>query len=187
MWSDEEEELLDGVEDEDEPRRFPTWARVSLAVVLAFVMVSYVWLSPTVFDVLLGWTQSDVVFDRRVSHSGVTVVFSEDVLAELRGIYGEFPEEETALCLFGDVANDTYTVRDLSRPLTYSSSYDHVSHEPCPADAIVVFHTHPQRYCLPSRTDRATLGEVQRRNEDAIMLIMCEPDRYAVVTDTTGP
>ena len=187
MLSEDEEELLDGVEEADgsPSERHPLLTGV-IAVCLVLVMVSYIWLSPTVFSGLLGVFQSDVVINSSVSAGNTTIRFSDGVESDLSALYGDFPEEETALCMYGSVDNGTYTVTNYTVPRVISASFSHVRHESCPSSAIVVFHTHPERRCLPSSTDRLTLGEVQERNEKTIMLIMCESNRYTVVTDPEG-
>lgn len=183
MWSDDEEELLDGVEDDEEPPVWSSTTRFIVAVILAAVMASYVYLFPTLFDALLGWTQSDTLIGNTVTSGNITVSFTEAVQEDLQGLYGEFPEEETALCLYGRRENATYYVNDVTQPTVYSSSYSHVRHAPCPPTTLIVFHTHPQRQCLPSGTDRESLRDVQERNDDTIMLIMCAPSEFTVVHD----
>lgn len=183
MWSDDEEELLDGVEDDDEPPSWSPTTRFVAAILLAAVMASYVYLFPTLFDALLGWTQSSTLIDNTITRGNVTVAFTDRVQDDLQEMYGEFPDEETALCLYGYRDNTTYHVNNFTQPTVYSASYSHVRHAPCPSSTLIVFHTHPQRQCLPSSTDRESLRDVQERSEDTIMLIMCAPSEFTVVHD----
>lgn len=182
MLSEDEEKLLDGVDDEEgTPTEHRPVLTTVIAAALILVMVSYIWLSPTVFNGLLGLAQSDVVIDDSIEDGNISIVFNDRVEGDLQELYGEFPEEETALCMYGSVDSGTYRVMNYTRPRVISSSYSHVRHEPCPSEAIIVFHTHPQRRCLPSGTDRQTLGDIQERNPKTIMLIMCESQRYTIV------
>lgn len=182
MLSEDEQELLDGVEEEDDVEGWSPLTKVFLSVLLSFVMLSYVYVFPGIFDTLLGYTQSDPLIESTVVKENTTVVFTDGVKDDLQGIYGEFPEEETALCLYGERRQQTYYVTNYTQPRTYSSSYSHVTHAPCPDTTLIIFHTHPQRRCLPSGADRESLSSMQRRNNESIMLIMCKPARFTIVT-----
>lgn len=186
MLSDDEKELLDGVEDDKAPKGWSNTTKTVAAVLLSVVMATYIYLFPTLYDAILGWTQSEVVINKTVSGENATIVFSDQVLNNLYDIYGEFPDEETALCMNGSKNRGTYRITSFTQPRIYSQSYGHVNHAPCPNTTLVVFHTQPQRQCLPSGTDRETLRTVQQRNDDSIMLIMCAPNRFTVVTDPDG-
>jgi len=76
--------------------------------------------------------------------------------------------------------NDVYYITSLEQPTMYEQAFNHVSFAPCSEESLILLHTHPYKKCIASETDINTLREMQQRNADVLMVVMCEPDRFSV-------
>ena len=63
--------------------------------------------------------------------------------------------------------------------ITYQT-YTEVSFKACPDDTLIMLHTHPFKHCEASRTDLNTLRKQKRVNENLLMIVMCEDNRYVI-------
>ena len=88
-------------------------------------------------------------------------------------------EVETSMCLKGTKGHN-YFISEIYEPDIIEQSYNHVSFRPCSEDTIIVLHTHPYKRCIASKQDLKMLGDLRERNEDALIMIMCEPTRFAI-------
>lgn len=183
MLSQDEKELLKGVQDDPPPKSYSQPMLWLLGIILAVIMTSYIFLAPTIQDNLAGYIQSSVILENKIESGDTTIHISEEVKETVQSYYTRFPDVETALCLQGTHRNQTvYNITDVYQPTTYSAGFTYVRHEPCDEDTVVMFHTHPERRCQASPQDRVTLEQAQQEQPEMRMLIMCEPRRFNIVT-----
>ncbi len=170
---------LDYEEDEPDPK-WKKYIVIALAIFMVLLMSSYVYIGYPSFGVIEGRIVSDQVEGDRLELRGIEVVFEEDTLRDAILAWEDNPNVETSLCFHGEREGDIYIVNHSYKPEIESQSYNHVSHEPCDEDTILMFHTHPRSRCAPSQTDMRTLERTQERNPDVAMIIMCDYDRFSV-------
>jgi len=182
MLSEDERDLLQNVQEDPPPKTFPRSILIILGLVLAGIMTSYIFLIPTVQDNLVGFLQSSVILENTIERGETTIHVSESVKEQVQSYYTSFPDVETALCLKGQHSNNTYNITSVHRPEVYSSSFTHVSHAPCPNETVIMFHTHPENSCRASAQDRRTLQNAQQGTPHMAMLIMCQPQRFNIIT-----
>ncbi len=106
--------------------------------------------------------------------------FLNNTAAEITSLYHNEQQAEFSLCLFGKRDGSKYLINSFFQPTQYSRSFSQVVFECCPKETLILFHTHPFKSCLASTQDIETLQESQRENPELLMVIMCEPTRFAV-------
>ena len=106
------------------------------------------------------------------------VIFDNSTYQQLRELYFAEQRSEFKACLTGHKSGNEYIVTGVYQPETLSQSFSHVSAELCNADTIISLHTHPYKHCTFSLTDVIGLDSVRKVNENAIIGLMCEPDRF---------
>lgn len=185
------EEAQEEIRKEDAgEKKPPKWTTerllwIGLGGVFMVILIIYSILGPVQHQII-GQLNSDTLQADRLDLKGVTVVFENDTQDFLADLYESEQLTrlvETSACLKGEItANATeYRVDDIYHPEILEQSQRHVRFKSCPRDTIIMLHTHPRTRCAASDTDLTTL---ERRHEavdeDVIMLIMCEDDRYAL-------
>lgn len=111
---------------------------------------------------------------------GNKLVFEGNTLKGLKEIYYENPNVEFKACLRGNKINSVYYITKIVVPITYEQTYRSVTSEPCSPDSIVDLHSHPFRRCLPSDQDFNNFKLFKERNPDALMIVMCEDNRFGI-------
>ncbi len=156
------------------------------AILLIFLITSYVIVGYPLAPIIAGQLESKPLFDNRLQVDGIEISFTSDVLQEINQMYLDEQEVEFSLCLQGEKTQQgnvvEYQIDALYQPTQFTQSFGHVTFEPCSQDTLIIFHTHPYKSCLASNTDINTLAKTQEKNPDTIMLIMCEPQRFAVIS-----
>lgn len=147
---------------------------------MLILMVSYVWISFPLFDVISGRMASDVIQGNVLRTNDLTVHFQNDTLNEVLGAYYSNQDVETSLCMEGSVSDNNYFVSNVYEPEIFSQSFRHVTHARCSDDTILMFHTHPYQRCEASPQDIRTLESNQEINPEIAMIIMCGSDRFSV-------
>lgn len=148
---------------------------------LIILMLSFIYLSAPVYTYIYGLAGSSKLKNNEITFKNtVTVIFEQEILEFLQQLYNPIGDER-ALCLKGELENNTYTINSYYKPIIYDRAWNFVSHSPCQEDTLIMFHTHPFFRCEPSRTDRNTLRMSQINNPEVIMLVMCGPTRFSAV------
>lgn len=172
----EEEEFL---EDED-PSIFRKIFFYSMIFFTILLMISYIWITFPLFDIVSGRFASDVISGNVLQTDDLTVHFEGDTLSQVLAAYYSNQDVETSLCMEGSIDGESYFVEHVYQPTIFSQSFNHVSHERCSDDTILMFHTHPYQRCEASPQDIRTLRSNQEINPDIAMIIMCAPERFSV-------
>ena len=138
-------------------------------------------------DIIQGKVESNLLQGNVINLDDLKVVFLDGTEDILEAYYLNEQEVEISLCLEGYREDDRHTtsfgdyfITSLYEPQVFSSAYNHVSFEPCSAETVVILHTHPYKRCVASDTDLNTLAGSKELNEDVLMVVMCEANRFSV-------
>jgi hypothetical protein len=156
-----------------------------LSVVMAIMFVMWIFAGFPIGGIIRGQLESTELESGVLKLDNFTIEFEESVLSELLGLYYENQATEFSVCLLGEIdenilLKDKYLIDELYVPVTYLQSYSHVSFESCNSSTIIMLHTHPYKSCVASQTDLDTLESSQVFNQEMVMLVMCEPERFSV-------
>lgn len=170
----------ENMKEEESPSKIYTFFFYLSVFLMLLLMVSYIWITFPLFDIISGRIASDVVQNNVLQTNDLTVYFQNDTINQIFSTYYSNQNVETSLCLEGDVENESYFVSRVYQPEIFSQSFRHVTHERCSENTILMFHTHPYQRCEASQQDIITLRNNQEINSDVAMIIMCGPDRFSV-------
>tara|TARA_Y100000034_G_C6688057_1_gene302808 strand:+ start:71 stop:580 length:510 start_codon:yes stop_codon:yes gene_type:complete len=168
------------MEEEIEEEKPSIWYRVIILLMglfLIFLMISWTFVTYPIGNILEGMLVSEKSVDNTLSFGNITLSFEGNTMDKLKQTYLNNQEKEFSVCLIGN-GNE---IASLYQPKTYSSSFNHVTSEPCSEDTLIMLHSHPYKSCIPSQTDLNTLKKAQERNPKLLMIVMCEPNRFNVV------
>ncbi|MBU2633725.1 MAG: hypothetical protein KJ674_00615 [Nanoarchaeota archaeon] len=165
-----------------EEEKTPLIKRISiiiLSIFLIFLVVSYLLTNSSVRNVVVGLVESEklVNYEVKISEDN-KLVFTESTYDQLMDIFDVHTEVEFKVCLKGEVIDGDYFIDYIYIPTTYSQSYNRVVAEPCSDDSLIDMHSHPLKHCLPSEKDLNNFENFKEKNENAMMAIMCQRDRF---------
>ena len=169
----EEEITFTGIEAEEKP----LWKRIALALLglfLLFLLLGY-FLLP--LDTLASLLESEEVENGLVEQD-VSVSFENGSYEVLLEKYQSYLTEEFKVCLFGEY-DGVYHITSVFDVVMHEQAFDHVVSEACPEETLIALHSHPYRQCLASAQDLKTLEKAQEVNPQALIGIMCEPERFS--------
>tara|TARA_Y100000034_G_C6879957_1_gene403027 strand:- start:166 stop:690 length:525 start_codon:yes stop_codon:yes gene_type:complete len=166
--------------EEIEESKFKKIFIIFIASFLVILMVSFVFVNSGGLR-LIGWLDSSKEENNELDFSfDSKLVFVNNSLETLRGIYYENVGVEFKACLNGVKRNNLYEIDEVIVPITYEQRFNRVVAEPCTSENLVSLHSHPFRSCLPSQQDFLNFERFKGRNKDALMIIMCEDNRFSV-------
>ncbi len=178
-------DVLDGIDEDDIPEikekgPFHKLLIVFACLLMVFLFLSYFLVGPNTMEIIEGMFVSDVLNENQlvVEKDNLTISFAKDVYSELKQMYLDNPEHEFKACLHGAKEGQSYMITEVVVPETFEQAFDHVVAEPCPPDALVDIHSHPEKHCTPSYHDVQLLGRLKESNPDLIMAVMCNLDRF---------
>lgn len=154
---------------------------IVLAIFLIVLTLSYFLTNPTARSVFLGLLESSKLNENQLTtRDDIIINFSPDVLEELNFLQDSNKEKEFKACLSGEVNNKVYTINSIYEPIIFLQEYDKVVSEPCNKETLIDLHSHPLKHCLPSEKDILSFNRFKEKNLKALMVIMCEKDRFNV-------
>ncbi len=178
-------ESVDPWEDE-EPQR-PSLLRkivlVLLSIILIILLMSYVFVTFPVKDIILGKEDSVVLINgTRIDMKDVSlsIVFETKTYKILEKAYLNNQEYEFSACLQGFISNGTYYITSMYQPVMYTRSFASVRFQQCSNDTLIVLHSHPYLRCSASEQDIETWDRTKELNPDVLMVIMCDRERFSV-------
>ena len=174
----EEKEEIEIIEPEEESKYKKVFV-FGVGVFLVLLMVSYILVGP-LGNIIRGQIESTPLENNQIDLEDFSIVFENEVHRDLQQIYFSEQKVEFSVCLQGQKLKDVYHITSLYQPIMYEQTFNHVSFEPCSEDSLILLHSHPYKSCLASQTDLNTLENTQERNEDVLMVVMCEPARFSV-------
>ncbi len=180
---DIEEDIRDDERDEELSRRKKRMlVIIPGSIFLSLLMLSYIFIGFPMHNVISGQIRSESPEGHVLRTQGLELLFLGNTLETATDAWHDNPDVETTLCIRGERDGNRYILEDAYKPEIFEQSFTHVRHEPCDDETILMFHTHPYKRCLASEADINTLRNAQRNNEDIVMMIMCEEDRFSIYT-----
>ena len=172
--------MLDDLEEVKE-RKLKKFFIISIGAFILIIFLIYILVNSIGSDILAGLISSSEIREDELDFSfNGKLIFMNNSLERLKDIYFSDEGVEFKACLVGYKENDIYFMEDLYIPKIYSQRFNQVIAEPCPSDSLVSLHSHPFRHCLPSQQDFRSFKQFKERNEDALMIVMCEKNRFSV-------
>ena len=150
-----------------------------MGTLLTLLMLSYVFVTFPIDNILASKIESTPLIDNILEIEELKIIFEDNTYETLKELYIEEQTVEFSACLQGEIIDNNYIINSLYQPTMFEQSLRHVRFEPC-KETLIILHTHPYKSCLASQTDINTLKETQKQNQETIMLIMCEPDRFSI-------
>ncbi|MFH1972813.1 MAG: hypothetical protein ABIJ18_05030 [archaeon] len=148
------------------------------SVFLILLVMSYMFTSYGVREIIAGMLDSEEVEDNIVDTGEFKVIFEGETYNDVLEIYEENLAVETKMCLLGNYDGD-YHVTEVIKPVIYSQEFNQVVSASCDKDAIIALHSHPYKRCLASEQDISNLKQSQEVNPNVIVGIICEEDRFS--------
>lgn len=164
--------------EEESPKR--KWPFVLVTILMCIMLLTWIFMQYPLSTVIAGQLRSGSVKGTTLETLGYAIQFEQKTLDTITTAWYANLNQETTLCLHGKQVNTTYYLSYAYQPEIFEQSFKHVRHAPCDNETIMMFHTHPYKSCLASSTDLNTLKNAQERDEDILMMIMCEGNRYTV-------
>ncbi|MDO8657049.1 MAG: hypothetical protein Q7K45_07470 [Nanoarchaeota archaeon] len=169
--------------DEKESIIPPQLKKIILFIIGLFIillMVSYIFVTFPIGDIIQGKTQSTLLQENMLVLPEFVIIFQNNTASALETLYMKEQKEEFSVCLQGNFNNGMYSITSFYSPQTYQRTFSHVTFESCTADTVIMLHSHPYKRCTASQTDVDTLAQSKERNPEMLMVVMCEPRRFAV-------
>jgi proteasome lid subunit RPN8/RPN11 len=165
-----------------EPKSFiKKFFLISISLLLILLMISYIFVSYPIADIISGKLESSPIKNGIIELEEFQILFDKATLNHLKTIYRNEQKVEFSVCLSGEILNkETYYITKLYQPKMYKQTFNHVSFAPCTKDSLIMLHSHPYKSCLASQTDLDTLSKSKTINQNLIMVIMCESERFSV-------
>ncbi len=160
----------------------PLWKKILIGVMGLFLLgliVSYLIVSFPTYSILSGKSESIEIEGYVISLGEFSIIFSEEAYSELVELYLNNQEVEISACLIGE-KDVNYMITEIVEPEVISQSFNRVSFKPCPSETLIVLHSHPYKRCIASAQDISLLEDLKGRNEDALIMIMCEATRFTI-------
>lgn len=181
MIPEDAEEFLEEIEEEIEEGKWKKIVIYSTGVIVLVIFLVYVFIHTVGGDILGGLISSSKVEGEEVDFSfDGKLVFENESLERLKGIYFKNQKVEIKVCLKGKKEDKKYFIKDVYVPRIYSQGFNQVVAEGCSEDSLVSLHSHPYKHCLASEQDFRSFKKFKEKNEDALMVVMCEDKRFGV-------
>jgi hypothetical protein len=164
------------VEEIEEPRIKRIFV-IIIALFLIFLMLSFAVVTFPVDDIIVSLTSSAKIQDGLVQQD-IEIQFNTNTYDELLEIYNDQQAHEFKVCLLGEIQEEVYHIDQIIIPITFSQTFNQVVSEPCPQETLIALHSHPFNHCIASEQDLNNLEEAKKVNPDAVIGIMCAPERF---------
>ncbi len=167
------------IEDLPQKSKIKKFFILIIGLVLVFLVSTYYLFAFGADDVLAGFIQSSKIDNKlTLEFKDKKVIFTKESYDELLKIYDENLEVEFKACLKGNKINNIYNINKILIPKTFSQTYKSVRAEPCDTNTLIDLHSHPFRRCLASVHDVTNFRRLKSVNEDILLSVMCERDRF---------
>jgi len=176
-------ELWKDLPPEEKPLLPPAIQQIILfiiGIIAILGMVTFIFGTFPIGDIQQGKTQSTLLQENMLILPEFSIIFENNTAQALEELYLEEQREEFSVCLQGTFENNIYSIHSLYQPFTYRRAFNRVAFESCDASTLIMLHSHPYKRCTASPTDLDTLKKSQGQNPLMLLVVMCEPQRYAV-------
>ncbi len=150
------------------------------SLVLALLVVSFVFVSFPIADIIGGKAESSIIINNTINLGNFSIILENGTYELLQDKYFSNPKVEISECLAGKLEGNNYVISSLYQPTIYSQAFNEVIFGPCSKDTLIMLHSHPYQHCIASETDIETLNKTRQENPAVLMVIMCEAKRFAV-------
>jgi proteasome lid subunit RPN8/RPN11 len=180
----EEHEKFEKEQEEiDEPSKAHQFLIVGVAIILILLMLSFMFLRFPIGDIIHGLIKSEELIDNKIYSDNLIIEFDESIIEVIKSIYYQEQEintVESILCLKGEKSGNKYKINKIIYPEVVDQYFNKVRYKQCSNDTLILFHTHPRKYCVASDADLENLEKFQKSNNKTIMLIMCDNNKISV-------
>jgi len=172
--------LKDAINGEDKDHSTSKKIGVFIAAMfLLLLMLTYFVGGPHTIDIIESMLTSSKMDHFVLEGDDFSVMFESEAYEELKDIYFDIQDREFKACLGGEISGNNYLITEILLP-DQRGSYAQVTYTQCPAETIVSLHSHPYRRCRASGQDFESFEEFRITSPDAVMMVMCEVDRFYV-------
>nr|MBA4405183.1 hypothetical protein [Nanoarchaeum sp.] len=165
--------------EDEKPSKWNRFFIFFIGIFLIILILSYFLISYPLFPILESLFESRISQDNKIILDNFSIIFKNDTYRELQELYYSNQSTEIAVCLIGEKKID-YFIYSLYSPETIEQSFDHVRFKSCTDDTLIILHSHPFRKCIASEQDLKMLNETKQSNNQSIIIIMCEPNRFSI-------
>jgi len=148
-------------------------------IFILFLIGSYFLLSYPLYPIIGSMSESKLIENNTIELNNFSIVFTNNTYEKLKEVYLQNQEVEISMCLKG-IKNKDYIITSIYQPEIIEQSFNHVTFKQCSQDSLIMLHSHPFKRCIASYQDIKTLKDRRKINQDNIMLIMCEIDRFTI-------
>lgn len=151
---------------------------------LLYLITTYFGIGAYVLQIFEGQIVSEQIDANYTLFLGnaTTVIFDQELYAELLDYYLAHQRYEFAACFMGNLTSSdegkVYLLSAMEIPHTYSQSVHRVVSSGCPPKTLVSLHTHPYKHCLFSDQDISSFFVFHARSPFGLFALMCEEDRF---------
>lgn len=164
-----------------EESKFKKIIIIIIGLFLLLIFLTYIITNAVGINVLSGLIESSKVNNNTIDFSlNNQVTFINNSLEKLQNLWIINPELEFKVCLQGIINDNKYIISKVYTPKIYSQKVNEVVSESCPEDSLIDLHSHPFKHCLPSQQDLITFQKFKKIQPNALMAIMCEPERFTI-------
>jgi len=156
-----------------------------LAIFLIILILSWGIIRYPINTIIEGQLKAESIKENQIILKELTILFENNTQTILSQIYNTEQEGklvETSVCLLGNKYGNEYHIKSIFYPEITEQTFRHVSFKSCPQNTLIMLHTHPFKHCLASETDITTLETVKKYNQDIVMIVMCEENKYSIYT-----
>lgn len=152
---------------------------IFISLFLLFLFLSYFLPSYNLFSIISAQANSYKISQNIIIlKNNDKIVFENNAYGDLLEIYNENQQHEFKACLVGDKEENVYRIDEIKIPKIISQDFSSVRAVPCSKDTIISLHSHPYKSCYFSVHDVNSYRLVKSFNEEALIGIMCEQDRF---------
>lgn len=164
---------------EEKPSKWKKILTISIAAFLILLIVSYVWISYGIDDIIASLIESKTLEENKVQINGSSnLIFKEDSFNFLLEQYLSNQDKEFKACLLGEIKKRNYEVTQVVIPEMIQQEFTKVVSKNCPEGTIADLHSQPYRKCIESEQDLKTKGIIKQTDPERLMVIMCEKYRF---------
>ncbi len=150
---------------------------VIFGICMIFLFFSYMFYSNGNHEILLGMIGSATLEKNIIYLENRTIEFEGKTFISLVEHYVANDGNEIKACLIGRTEGNKMILNQIHFPKIYSSTYNSVKAELCPAETLLSIHSHPNMRCMPSAQDMDNYEELKIQSPDMIVAILCDKGR----------
>lgn len=174
-------EDLKEIDLDEPPKKASKIVLIILGIIGVFLMISFIFVTYPISGIIKGKLDSTLLENNQLKLDTFSIIFEDNSAQILESMYYEEQKNEFSVCLSGEKIDGDYYIDSLYQP-AQRRSFNQVSFESCSPETLMILHTHPYKRCAASSADLVMLAGSKERNEDVLMVVMCEPDRFSVYT-----